>query len=407
MENPKICCVCETAGSAHRCACKAVFYCGPECQQADWSKHQKVCTEHLLNQLKKKRKEHGKDDKRVGEANFDLGLIQERQERYPEAEKMFKEAHRIYTLVYGVSHREVAKTGAHLGNVYRCMGQFTRALEMQKDALRISRSVIGDRTPEVALMLGNIAANYLEQGKVKEALELFLEEYNITCETGGREQLTVVRCLHNLSSIYMMLGELDKSLESCEEAIGITRSTAVFDDANHECLAHLLFQTGNVFRERSLHQDARAKYEEALVLFRRLHGEKHPIVTTILWSIANTHAFEGHFDEALKLYKKCVKIRRRNDEHEHMAMSMSGIASVYFKQGKYEEALEKYEEALLVLIRGVGPDHRTMATWRYKVALCKDKLGDKEGALENLKEAHRICAKLGLYEDGTAQKAAK
>jgi tetratricopeptide (TPR) repeat protein len=273
------------------------------------------------------------------------------------------------------------------------MCQFTKALEMQEDALRISR-IIGDRTPEVSLMLGNMAVNYLAQGKLKEALELFLEEYDIACETGGREQLTVVRCLHNLSSIYMRLGELDKSLESCEEAIGITRSTAV-DDANNECLAHLLFQIGNVFQERSLHQDARAKYEEALVLTRSLHGEKHPHVSTILYSIAITHDDEGHFDEALKLHKKCVKIRRRNDEHEAVGVSMGGIASVYFHQGKYEEALEKYEEALPLLIRGVGLDHLTMARWRYKVALCKGYLGDTEGALESVKEVQRVCDKLG------------
>jgi tetratricopeptide (TPR) repeat protein len=335
---------------------------------------------------------------------LDLRLIQERQERYPEAEKSLKEAHRIYMLVYGGSHREVACTGAHLGNVYRCMGQFTKALEMQEDALRISRSVVGDRTPEVAVMLGNIATNYLAQGKLKEALELFLEEYDIACETGGREQLIVVRCLYNLASIYLKRGEVEKSLESCEEAIGITCSTAVDDD---ECVAHLLFQTGNVFQTRLLHQDARAKYDEALVLFRRLHGEKHPIVTNILHSIAITHDDEGHFDEALKLHNKCLKIRLRTDEHEAVGLSMGGIASVYFHQGKYEEALKKYEEALPVLIRGVGLDHPTMATWRYKVALCKDKLGDKQGALESVNEAHRICAKLGLYEDGTAQKAGK
>ena len=44
MENPKICCVCSTAGSEFRCECKAVFYCGLECQKAHWSKHKKECS---------------------------------------------------------------------------------------------------------------------------------------------------------------------------------------------------------------------------------------------------------------------------------------------------------------------------------------------------------------------------
>jgi len=75
------------------------------------------------------------------------------------------------------------------------------------------------------------------------------------------------------------------------------------------------------------------------------------------------------------------------------------IAGVYDDQGKHEKALEKYEEALGVLIGAVGLDHHELARLRCHMSLCQQNLGDTEGAIESMRESHRIFSKLGMTKD--------
>jgi tetratricopeptide (TPR) repeat protein len=172
----------------------------------------------------------------VGQANFNLGFFQERQGQYQEAEKSFKEVHRIYSLVYGANHPghpAVVSACCHLGSVHKCMGQFTKALEMYENALWIKRNTEGYRTLAEAVSLSDILTDigsvYKAQGKLKKALEQYLQALDIVCEMNSRESVAAAILLNNVGTIYINFGELDKALETLEEAIRITRHSPSSD----------------------------------------------------------------------------------------------------------------------------------------------------------------------------------
>jgi coenzyme F420-reducing hydrogenase gamma subunit len=68
LANPRLCRGCGAAGCTNKCPCKHVYYCGPECQAKDWSRHKKECAVVLDTKVKKEKREHGKDNVRVAAA---------------------------------------------------------------------------------------------------------------------------------------------------------------------------------------------------------------------------------------------------------------------------------------------------------------------------------------------------
>jgi tetratricopeptide (TPR) repeat protein len=90
--------------------------------------------------------------------------------------------------------------------------------------------------------------------------------------------------------------------------------------------------------------EARANYEEALGILRRLHGEKHPKVAYALKGIADILRRHDESDEALEVYKKVLNIQRRvyGKDHPQVAQTFRKIQDwnhgTLIDLGKSEEA---------------------------------------------------------------------
>lgn len=108
----------------------------------------------------------------------------------------------------------------------------------------------------------------------------------------------------------------------------------------------VLVNLGGVCCDMGNFAQARDNFKKALEIIRRMHGEKHPQVAIMLYNIATMLHTPDQFDEALKLYRKSLKIRRRfQGNHTELADTLSNMGSIYHAQGKHEEALEMYDEA--------------------------------------------------------------
>jgi tetratricopeptide (TPR) repeat protein len=79
-----------------------------------------------------------------------------------------------------------------------------------------------------------------------------------------------------------------------------------------------------------------------------------------------------------------------------VARSLRNTGCVYLEQGKYDEALEMYEEALAVYTRALGIDNHENGLMYHDMADAKLRSGDVAGAVEDAREAVRICAKHGI-----------
>ena len=401
LANPKICGACNKPGCSLKCACKLVFYCGEECQRAHWPTHKKDCRLALAKKVKDAKREHGRDDEEVAMARFEAGLAHSKQGRYREAEQCFLEARRIYLEICGEGH--VPDTvSAMLGDLYSLMGRYDEALAMQLKYLDILRSIKGERSQLVGRILKRIGSTLYSQGKYEEALTRLEEAQSILTETSGAEHSLVASVLTVKGNCLCDLRRRDEALPMYEEALRIHRIAG--DDSLHVAaslsnIADILFETGML-------SEARANYEEALGIYRRVHGEKHPSVATAFSSIASVLLEQGQHDEALEMHKKALKIRRRTlgKDHQDVAVSLEKIGRVHARQGKHDEAVEMYDKALSIFTRALGIDNRQIAKVHSRIALAKYESGDMAGALASVREAVRIFNDHGVT-DATSQEA--
>jgi len=104
-----------------------------------------------------------------------LASVLERQNRYDEAERLYREALEIQERVFGREHPDTLFSMNGLGALFMTIGQYDRAALLFRETLRIRRRVLGDDHPETLNSKRNLAALYEEQGRYDDAESLFRE----------------------------------------------------------------------------------------------------------------------------------------------------------------------------------------------------------------------------------------
>ena len=376
-----------------KCPCKQVNYCGPACQKADWPSHKPECAFALDKQLKKAKREHGKDNVEVANARLDAGISHMKEGRFGEAERCFLKARQVFTAAHGEENAGTATACMYLGQVYDNMGRKDESIKMLKLSLRIFRrtQVEGERHLGVGNSLRLMGRSLASQGKL-EALERLEEAHGVYKDALGEEHASVAHVLCDMGDAYWKLGQDDKALEVFHESLRISRITQ-----HDKRMAEPLGMIGRILMSQDRLVEARASLEEALEILRRLHSDKHPNVAVVLQDIGKILARQGEYDEALKLFRRALKVYRRTlgDAHKEVGKPLMNIGTTHHFQGKYDEAVRMFEEALDVYTRALGIDNERNAHVHDSISRARYESGDLSGALESARECVRIYDKLG------------
>lgn len=95
---------------------------------------------------------------------------------------------------------------------------------------------------------------------------------------------------------------------------------------------------------------------EALGIARRVHGERHPVVASLLHIIAKAMSEQGLLDDALKACEKAGNIHRealgRDNPETAEVMMLAGF--IYATKEDNGEAFARFEEALGTFVRAGG-----------------------------------------------------
>jgi tetratricopeptide (TPR) repeat protein len=400
VEKPKRPCgACGKLGAPVRCPCKGESYCNATCQKARWLKHKTKCSVHLSRELVSQRSEFGDDAVERGRASWKVGQIFMSQGRYEEAQVSLLEAERIYRLpgLFGACVPSLAGTLHSLGCLYQNQGKYVDADQRFKDALLMFDSISDDL--EVANVHNSLGATHMACGKMEQAAEQFEKARAIHLVHPNREHLAAVAVavLNNLGVLHTKNGELDKAIDTYGLALSTWRSQ--LEQSNdpessdaERGVATTLLNISQTLIQQNMLDEAMKNVDEALPLFRRLHGEKSPEAATALCQVGDIYRKQGKLDEALKVYNKALRYRKRllGNGNADVATSITKVAVIHMDQGHLDEALVLFEQAAGIQRVAVG-DHRLSlcATCTY-IWNCCGLLGDHSKALASLREVHRI-----------------
>ncbi|HKI16909.1 MAG TPA: serine/threonine-protein kinase [Isosphaeraceae bacterium] len=262
------------------------------------------------------REQLGETDPMAMTALDQLGKAHMYLEEFADAERVLLRAYALQQKVLGPEHEDTLHTYAKLGDLYQHMGQSERAVEIAEAVLRLRRRIWGDEYTFTLVSMNNLGVMYRDLGRPGDALAMFQEVERIERGTLGEDHPKTLGAGHNIALACADLGRQEEALRRFTECLGRTRKILGDDHFStlqtEYCIATVLYSLGR-------YEESRSRSESIL---RRLGT-----------SLARDHSFRG---KVLLNLGKCLAAT-----------------------GEYPEAERTLREARAILLKKLGPGHRS------------------------------------------------
>lgn len=208
-----------------------------------------------------------------------------------------------------------------------------------------------------------------------------------------------------LSRVLQERGRYDEAITVGEEAVRLY--TLPSDSVTVELAASMAELAGSHFYAGH-YEIADSLYHTALATYRRLYGERHPLVGAILFNLGASQFDRGRYAEAEKFDREGLAIYEafygRNHHETAYGLTMLGRALV--AQKRFDEAVELLTAALAVRQAVYGSSHPAVASTLNELgntALQRENYADAEAAFSRMVEIYRKVYNNKHYLIGIAQ----
>ncbi len=247
-----------------------------------------------------------------------------------------------------------------LGNLYTRLGAFERADSLLERALAQRRALYGADHPEVAASQVALGLLRVDQAMMEEAEALVREGLAMTRRHLPPGHPEVTGALTALGYVLRMRGKYEEAVAPLEEAVRVLAAQEPASVELSQSLSELA--TAHYYNGRYATSDSLNRL--ALMMDRRLYGERHPLVAASLINLGATRFELGYYEETEQLYRQALAIHLAyyGPDHYDTASNLMLIGQVLTYQERYDEALPLLERALAVRERIYGPEHPRVAT---------------------------------------------
>ncbi len=160
-----------------------------------------------------------RDHPDVGQSLNNLATLYEKQDRHADSEPLFKRSLAIYEKALGPEHPAVATLLNNLGQVDKAEGRYADAEPLIKRSLLIREKVLGRDHPDVARSLNNLADLFERQRHYADAKPLYQRAVAIRERALGSDHPDLGTSLNNLASFYQAEGRTPDALPLVERTI--------------------------------------------------------------------------------------------------------------------------------------------------------------------------------------------
>lgn len=232
-------------------------------------------------------------------------------------------------------------------------------------AIRAIEGVEGGQL-ELASTLIRLGTLKREAGGHDEAEELFRRALNIAERALGGEDIGLVPALTGLGATRIVRGAPETAVPVIDRALAISERHL---GASHPDLVILMNDVTRLYLKQSAFTLAEPLLLRLLAI-KRVKGEDHPEVATVLASLAQVHQALGRHEKAEQLWRRVLSIRERTLAPNHFAIvtAFEHLAETCAARGKVREALQLFQRALSIRELTLGADHASLRASRERIA---------------------------------------
>lgn len=255
-----------------------------------------------------------------------------------------------------------------------------------ESAHRRALALVGNEPPPVrARFMNGLGLALYSLGRLDEARDLLEQAFDIR-RVHQPESAELAESYNNLALLSATMDRTERARAYYDRAIVLRRRvlgedhpTTSFSLTN---LASLLVQTGRP-------AEALPAFREALAIRSNAFGPQHPAVASVLYQLGWAHANLGQHRQARDYYERALAIRQdaMGERHPSVAVLYNALGSVARAEGDHDRAIELLETALDIYRGSYGESHHDIALVLGNLGATHMKLGNPEQALELLRSA--------------------
>lgn len=182
-------------------------------------------------------------------------------------------------------------------------------------------------------------------------------------------------------------GQYREAESKWKEAIDLAQK-----DSNKLNLADTLNQMTHLYLKERRLDEARSSLQAALAIREKELGRNNSKTAETLGNLALVEHKSGHDEDAERLYKEVIEIKRKDANSKSLAITLTNLANLYGEMRRIEEARKLYLEALELDKKTYGADNKEVAQDLFNLGAVMYHHNYNKEAIEYLDQA------LALYE---------
>jgi CHAT domain-containing protein/tetratricopeptide (TPR) repeat protein len=280
------------------------------------------------------------------------------QSKYAEAEPVYVQVVAIRTKVLGAHDERVLSTIVTLADLYRQSGHPQMGEPLLQKALEARIEAVGRNHASLADALRALADIELVLERYSEAEEHVSRAIDLSIKA-KKDPLQIAQLFGTQSQIARRQGQLGRAEDFLKKALALHEKVRRSDPNSQLLHAFTMLQLVQLYQQSERDQDATVLAERALKISEQAVGPDHPVVASLLETVATLYEGRGRSDEGDALRKRALIINERafGTDSIQFAQSLKGLGVAYGLQGRNEDGLPLVLRALEIAEKVLGSDN--------------------------------------------------
>jgi CHAT domain-containing protein/Tfp pilus assembly protein PilF len=198
----------------------------------------------------------------------------------------------------------------------------------------------------------------IADGQIREAEQVALAKLEIAKQLTDEPGIAIV-ALFDLARICYLDGRFTEAEQYATGAFELHQQVKHLLTDEQVYLADCLNILGLIFDEQGRYPEAESRYQRALAIRIRMHGNRSAAVADTLNNLAGVYLSQGRYSEAEIYYNRALAIRKHlfGADHRSVVDCLGNLANVYQRQVRHTEAEPLYRKCISLKEKSLGRNH--------------------------------------------------